>query len=134
MAIFTQQLQVRMYDTDAAGILYFGNQFRFAHDTFEALMDHEGWNFQRLFEKEIFIFVIVHAESDYLAPLHVGDPIQVQLHVAHVGETSFALQYEIYKKDVLAGKAKTVHVCLDKQSRTKMQIPTVFRTLLGRYS
>lgn len=134
MSTFTQTLQVRMYDTDAAGILYFGNQFRFAHDTFEAMMDTEGWNFQRLFEVEPFIFVIVHAESDYLGPLHVGDKIQVIAKVSHIGNSSFTLDYAIYKADTLVGKAQTVHVCLDKVTRTKQPIPASFLPILEKYT
>ena len=134
MSPFTQTLHVRMYDTDAAGILYFGNQFRFAHDTFEAMMDSEGWNFQRLFEVEPFIFVIVHAESDYLGPLHVGDKIEVVAKVSHIGNSSFTLDYSIYKAAILVGKAKTVHVCLDKITRTKQAIPASFHPVLAKYT
>lgn len=134
MSPFTQTLHVRMYDTDAAGILYFGNQFRFAHDTFEAMMDIEGWNFQRLFEVESFIFAIVHAESDYLCPLHVGDTIKVIAKVSHIGNSSFTLDYGIYKADTLVGKAKTVHVCLDKITRAKQAIPASFYPVLAKYT
>jgi 1,4-dihydroxy-2-naphthoyl-CoA hydrolase len=133
MTPFTQTLKVRMYDTDAAGILYFGNQFRFAHDTFEAMMDTQGWNFQRLFEVEPFIFVIVHAESDYLGAMHVGDEIQVTAHVSHIGNSSFTLDYEIHKQETLVGRAKTVHVCLDKVLRTKLPIPESFKPILLSY-
>ena len=134
MSPFTQTLHVRMYDTDAAGILYFGNQFRFAHDTFESMMDTEGWNFQRLFEVESFIFVIVHAESDYLGPLHVGDTIEVIAKVSHIGNSSFTLDYGIYKADTLVGRAKTVHVCLDKITRAKQAIPASFHPVLAKYT
>ena len=134
MSPFCQMLRVRMYDTDAAGILYFGNQFRFAHDTFEAMMDVEGWNFQRLFEVEPFIFVIVHAESDYLGSLHVGDEIEVVATVTHIGNSSFTLSYHIYKAKVLVGKAQTVHVCLDKITRSKQPIPASFRPVLMKYT
>jgi len=122
-----------MYDTDAAGILYFGNQFRFVHDTFEAMMETKGWNFQRLFDVEPFIFVIAHAESDYLGAMHVGDKITVTGSVSHIGNTSFSLIYEIHKVGILVGRAKTVHVCLDKVTRTKIAIPESFKPVLMDY-
>jgi 1,4-dihydroxy-2-naphthoyl-CoA hydrolase len=132
--MFKQRLCVRMYDTDAAGILYFGSQFRFAHDTFEGLMVKEGFTFHQLFTKEDFIFVIAHAESDYLAPMHVGDVIDVTAVVSHIGTTSFEISYTIHKEDgQLTGKSKTVHVCLDKKARTKRPLPDSIREKLGRY-
>lgn len=132
--MFTQKLFVRMYDTDAAGILYFGSQFRFAHDAFESMMAQEGLTFQDLFTKEDFIFVIVHAESDYMSSLHVGDPITVSLWISRIGETSFEISYNIHKEDgTLAGKAKTVHVCLDKASHSKRKLPAKIETLLHKY-
>lgn len=123
-----------MYDTDMAGILYFGNQYRFMHDAFESLMADEGYTFQRLMQKEPFMFVIVHAETDYLAPLYAGDSLTVKIHCSHIGTTSFHISYEIFKEDQLAGTGKTVHVCLDKDSRTKNQLPLEILEILNRYT
>lgn len=128
---------VRMYDTDAAGILYFGSQFRFAHDAFEALLAEEGFTFQHLFEKSPFIFVIVHAESDYKHSLHVGDQLEVETEVSHIGTTSFTLSYSFYKKTenepILAGTAKTIHVCIDKITRKKRLLAPEYVNALAKY-
>lgn len=96
-------------------------------------MSAHGWHFQRLFDKESFIFVIVHAESDYLAPLHVGDEVVVTATVSSIGNSSFTLTYDIRKNETLAGKAKTIHVRLDKHSRTKTAIPESFKPVLEVY-
>lgn len=123
-----------MYDTDAAGILYFANQFRFAHDAFESLMASEGLNFQQMFEVEPFLFVIVHAESDYKISLKVGDPITVRTWIENIGTTSFSIAYHIYKNDeILVGTAKTVHVCIDKHTREKTPIPEKPLGFLRKY-
>ena len=131
--MFDYHCKVRMYDTDMAGILYFGNQYRFMHDAFESLMAKEGYTFQRLMQKEDFMFVIVHAETDYLAPLYAGDSLTVKIHVSHIGTTSFHISYSIYKADKLAGKGKTIHVCLDKNERTKKSIPNNIQAILQNY-
>lgn len=122
-----------MHDTDMAGILYFPRQFRFAHDALEDFLEHEGTNFEQLFHKESFVFVIRHAEADYLIPLKVGDRLEIHLKVSHIGETSFTISYDIYRQDVLTGTAKTVHVCLDSQNRKKIPIPTKWRHSLEKY-
>jgi len=133
-AMFIAQNQVRMHDTDMAGILYFPRQFRFVHDALEDFLASLGFTFEQIFRKENFVFVIVHAESDYLVPLHVGDKLEVHLSIEHIGKTSFSIFYKIYKDDkTLVGKAKTVHVTLDSATRKKIPVPEFFIKLLQKH-
>ena len=126
--------QVRMHDTDMAGILYFPRQFRFAHDALEDFVESLGYTFDQVFHREKFVFVIVHAESDYLSSLKVGDKLEVHLSIENIGKTSFAVSYLIYKLDkTIVGKVKTIHVTLDSISRTKIPIPEHFRKLLEKH-
>lgn len=131
--IFKTKNRVRMHDTDMAGILYFPRQFRFVHDALEDLMDQEGLNFHDIFTKNDFVFVIVHAESDYYASLHVGDPIEVHVYVERLGNTSFTMKYNIYREGQLTGSARTVHVCLEAKNRTKIPIPESFIAKFSKY-
>ena len=122
-----------MHDTDMAGILYFPRQFRFAHDALEDYVSSLGYTFDQIFREEHFVFVIVHAESNYLVPLRVGDKLEIHLSIERIGETSFTVCYHIYKEDkTLSGTAKTVHVTLESKSRKKIPIPTVFKELLSK--
>lgn len=131
---FIAKNKVRMHDTDMAGILYFARQFRFAHDALEDFMEAQGWNFKKLFTQEKFVFVIVHCEADYFAPLDVGDRLEVHLSVEHIGNTSFSLLYKIFRDDgTLIGSCKTVHVSLHHDTRKKTPIPANFRKGLEKY-
>lgn len=126
--------KVRLNDTDAAGILYFANQFRFAHDALDDFFESEGYSFHKMLYEESFVFVIVHAEADYLAPLAVSDQLEIHLSVESIGTSSFSIIYKIYKSNqILAGTAKTVHVYLDRATRTKRPIPQHFIKLLNKY-
>ncbi|MBS4167940.1 thioesterase family protein [Parachlamydia sp. AcF125] len=126
--------KVRMHDTDMAGILYFPRQFRFAHDALEDWAESEGLGFNQVFHHENFIFVIVHAEADYLASLQVGNKLEVHLNIERVGTSSFSVVYRIYKEDKeLVGTAKTVHVTLDATTRKKIEIPLQFRSILEKH-
>jgi 1,4-dihydroxy-2-naphthoyl-CoA hydrolase len=131
--MYIAENQVRMHDTDMAGILYFPRQFRFAHDALEDFLQTLGISFDHLFKKEKFVFVIVHAEGDYYKPLHVGDKLEIQLTIDNIGTTSFSIAYKIFKKErdlTLVGSVKTVHVILDAKTRQKIPIPKTFRDLL----
>jgi 1,4-dihydroxy-2-naphthoyl-CoA hydrolase len=130
---FIAKNKVRMHDTDMAGILYFARQFRFVHDTFEDFLAAEGLDINRMFREEKFIFVIVHVEADYYDSLRLGDEIEVHLGVARIGTTSFTLEYKMFRGDHLTGSAKTVHVCIDKETRAKASIPQSFLPSLEQY-
>lgn len=131
--MFITKNKVRMNDTDMAGILYFANQFRFVHDAWEDLVESENISFQKILFEETFLFVIVHVEADYLAPLNVGDMLEVHTQVEKIGNSSFTMLYNIYRGKVLVGKAKTTHVTIDKVKRTKISIPEHLKKILQKH-
>ena len=125
-----------MHDTDAAGILFFAKQFRFAQDALEDFAESEGYELHRVFHEEDFVFVVVHAEADYLAPLGVGDLLQVHLVIEKLGNSSITVGYKIYKtvpELTIVGTAKTVHVTLDSKTKNKIPIPQKFREKLQKH-
>lgn len=132
---FIAKNKVRMHDTDMAGILYFPRQFRFAHDALEDFVESEGMTFEQVFRQEKFVFVIVHAEADYYIPLHVGNSIDVHLFIERIGTSSFTIGYKIYRTPTneLVGSAKTIHVCLDSDTRKKIPIPEKLKNGLKKY-
>lgn len=132
--MFISHNKVRMHDTDMAGILYFARQFRFAHDTLEDFVESEGISFDQVFHRENFVFVIVHCEADYFAPLAVGDKLECHLTIEHIGSSSFTIEYKFFKAGkILVGAAKTVHVCLDTKTRKKIEVPERFRKILEKH-
>lgn len=132
--MFLSKNQVRMHDTDMAGILYFARQFRFAHDALEDFVEDAGFTFHQIFNEENYVFVIVHCEADYYMPLRVGDKLNVHLTVDRIGTSSFTLHYEIYRDDhAHIGTVKTIHVTLDRVTRSKIDIPEPLRKLLEKH-
>lgn len=126
-----------MHDTDMAGILYFPRQFRFVHDALEDLMEKEGLSFGQLFTKTEYAFVVVHAEADYKAPLRVGDALEIHVSISNMGNTSFTVNYLIYKKEKsqkpLVGSASTVHVTIDRITWQKIPLPKELKKSLEKY-
>jgi len=134
MAALTITRFVHLHDTDAAGILFFAKQFFFAHDAYEELLRHLGISIAEVLRKESFVVPIVHAESQYLKPLTVGDEIVITVQVASIGESSFVLEYELLdSKGEQVGKSKTVHVAMDKKTLTKIALPERLRKMLETF-
>ena len=122
--MFTFKTTIRMGDTDAAGILYFVNQFRIAHEGFEHFLDTIGLGVAHMLEKTDYRFPIVHAESDYKLPLKVGDPLTVCMTADRVGHSSVSLLFRMFNRhDKEVGTVKIVHVAVDKKTWKKRPLP-----------
>ena len=108
---FSQPIDVRFADLDALGHVN--------HAVFITYLEHARtkWWQQllagRRFEEEGF--VMARAEIDYRKPIHLGDPVRVDLRCAHLGRTSFALAYQVVREGdgVLLAEAQTVQVMVD---------------------
>ncbi|MBF0503532.1 MAG: acyl-CoA thioesterase [Candidatus Omnitrophica bacterium] len=131
--MFVYKTQIRLHDTDAAGIIFFANQFKLIHDAYEQLMEKSGWSFQRIFKAGLFFLPVVHAESDFKAPLFTGDKIAVTIKVGHIGNTSFVLEYMLKRSKKLIGTAKTVHVAINPKTRKKIPLPSYLIRILEKY-
>ncbi|MCA9407426.1 MAG: acyl-CoA thioesterase, partial [Candidatus Omnitrophica bacterium] len=62
--MYTYQTKIKLHETDAAGLLFFSNQFKLIHDAYESLLESLGLSFQELIRNKNYFLPIVHAESD----------------------------------------------------------------------
>jgi len=132
--MFTYKTKIRLHDTDAAGIIFFANQFKIIHDAYEEFLEKFDQSLQSIIKKTNYFQPIVHAESDYKAPVFAGDKIAITVKVGHIGKTSFSLEYTLKRGKTLVGKAKTVHVTIDQKTRKKIPLPSLLRRALNKYS
>lgn len=123
-----------MHDVDMVGILYFPRQFRFVHEALEDFLASEGLPYDKFLHEHQFLFVIAHCESDYLAPLKIGNRLEIHLYTDHIGTTSFTIGYDIYLENGRkVGAAKTTHVTLSHGERKKIPIPEVMLKVLNKH-
>ena len=120
---------VKLYDTDATGALFFGQQFRLVHDACEAFLAAAGLFMQG---SAIMPFPVVHAEADYAAPLRWGDALVVEVRPGRVGTTSFGMHYRLCKSDgSVAGTVSTVHVAISSKTGRPIRVPARLRAALA---
>ncbi len=129
--MFTYHTQVRLKDTDATGVLYFSEQFKFALEAFEEFLKERGFGWRELMASAYFL-PVVHAEADYLAPMRVGDALEISLKVGKIGSSSMTLQYSFRdpERKIEVGRAEIVHVVVDKETRASVPIPDFLRAIL----
>jgi len=131
---FTCKTIVRLYDTDAAGFLFFGAQFRFAHEALENFLEHLGLPIANTIRDREVLFPVVHAEADYRAPLAVGDRLTVKIVVRTIGDRSFSIGYRLFLPDGReAGSVSTVHAAVTAASGASCPLPDAVRSALEPY-
>lgn len=128
---FEHTFEVRLHDTDAAGVLFFAHLFRHAHDAYESLMAAAGSPLQDLIRVGTAL-PIVHAEADYQALMRQGDRIRVAVTVAEIRRRSFSLDYRfIDPRGDPCARAHTVHVLTGPE--TTPVLPDELREALSRW-
>ena len=117
-----------MNDTDAAGVIYFANQFRIAHEAFEQFLDSVNLGVAHMLDNTEYRFPIIHAEADYRAPLKVGDALTINITVDRIGDSSVSLGFQILDRHgKTVGSVKIVHVAVDKATWKKCPLPQELR-------
>ena len=131
--MYIYKTKIKLHETDAAGLLFFSNQFKLIHDAYESLLEKSGLGFATLIRDKKYFLPIVHAEADYKAPLFVDDHITIQVTVQDVGNTSFSFAYKLLNaKKHVVGTALTVHVTTDKKTRKKIPLPREMRVAIEK--
>ncbi len=129
--MFKYKTMIKIYDVDAAGILFFANQFRLVYDAYEAFLDHIGFPVKKIINEASFLLPVVSAKTNYQAPLFVGDNIIIDISVKKVGKSSITLSHKIYKEaELLVGEGETVHVSINKKTGKKISFPKELISLL----
>jgi len=133
--MLTYKTTIKLHDTDAAGLLFFANQFKIVHEAYEILFEQIGFGFAKLIRDCDFFLPIVHAQSDYTAPLFVGDKVKVEVRLAKIGRTSFTLSYRLFNQNnKLVGTSQTVHVSVAKTTKKKIPLPPALLRVLKKVS
>ena len=78
--------------------------------------------------------VVARAEVDFIAPIYTGDIyIDVEIWVNKIGNSSFALTYEMKNGDELVARVKTVQVTVSMDTKKSRPINDAEREFLTKY-
>ena len=78
--------------------------------------------------------VVARAEVDFIAPIYTGDIyIDVEIWVNKIGNSSFALTYEMKNGDELLARVKTVQVTVSMETKKSRPINDAEREFLTKY-
>ena len=123
------QRTVRFGETDAAGVVYFLELFRWCHENWEQSLEKYGISLQDIFpstqiktSKLNISLPVVHCEANYFQPLYVGDIIDTELRPEKINEFSFIIKSEFKKDGEQIGLTNIKHVSINPITREKCSL------------
>ena len=110
-------------DTDAGGIVYHANYFRFAERARTEWLRLLGFEQKKLRETQGIIFVVRRAEIDFHKPAHLDDELIVETHLQALGRTSMTLRQALRCGQTHVAEITLVLVCVDGNSLRPVRFP-----------
>ena len=126
------ELPVRVYyeDTDAQGVVYYANYFRFLERARTEWLRSLGVDMLRLQEEERRIFVVAEVNVKFLAPARLNEDLLVTAGLVDSTRVAFDIEQKIYRNNtdgdlLISGIVKAAFLDADSM-RPKRLPPSLF--------
>lgn len=123
---------VRVYyeDTDAQGVVYYANYFRFMERARTEWLRSLGVDMVALMEHERRIFVVAEVQARFAAPARLSDTLIVTARLSNLTRVSFDIEQNIYRGNIdgellISGNVKAAYLDADTM-RPKRIPPSLF--------
>jgi acyl-CoA thioester hydrolase len=125
MSVFSCPIRIYWEDTDAGGIVYYANYFRFMERARTEWLRSLGIEQESLRTEQGMMFVVVSAEAEFHRPARYADVLQVTCRVQRATRASLTLQQDIVRStDALLLVSGSVRVaCLDAEKFRPRPLP-----------
>ena len=126
------ELDIRVYyeDTDAGGIVYYANYFKFCERGRTELLRDAGFENKPLMDREGFIFVVRKLDAEYMSPAFLDDVLTMKTSLDAMNNASFVMKQSLFKQDRLIFQANVTLVCVTKNGKPT-RVPDYLRQALG---
>jgi acyl-CoA thioester hydrolase len=123
------QISVKIYyeDTDAAGIVYYGNFLRYLERARTEFLLGHGINIAELHFQGIF-FPVIHVDVFYKKPARLGETINITTEIAEMKNASAVLKSLIFRNNTIIVEAYVTFACIDREGKPR-RLPEELRKL-----
>jgi len=120
----TFQIGIRVYyeDTDAAGIIYYANYFRFLERGRTEFLRSLGHDQHALMQEGI-AFAVRSVSAEFLRPAKLDDRLTVETSIASLGRAQVTFAQRILRDHELLLDAKIRVVCIDPARGKPIPMP-----------
>ncbi len=97
---FEWPIRVYYEDTDAQGVVYYANYFRFLERTRTEWLRSLGVDMVALAETDRRIFVVADLQAKFLSPARLSDELTVTARAVRVTRVAFDIEQNIYRGNI----------------------------------
>ena len=126
---FEFQIRVYIEDTDAGGIVYHANHIRYLERTRTEWLRASG--IDHYWHQKDYNFVVHKIALKYIRPIMMDDMITVTASVVSCKASSFVLQQNIYRGEIMLASGEVELACLSTDMKPR-RIPDEIRDLILR--
>ena len=113
MKTYSTKYRVYYEDTDAGGVVYYGNYMRFAERARSDFLRTSGKSHVDLMDEYGVFFVVKKAEIEYKNPGRIDDMLEVKTSITKIGASSVTMRQEFYNQNqLMLADANMVIVCV----------------------
>lgn len=127
----TYEHDVRFEETDAQGVVFFGNYVTFMDEALLAYWDEVGFPYDEVLEAGWEVYV-AHVDMDYRDSARFGDHLQHAIRVSEVGNASLTFEYRCLRDGSVIATGSCTQVAVDADGETK-RIPEAVRAAIRAY-
>ncbi len=127
-------LRVHWADTDAAGVVWFGNFFRFFEEAEDELFRALGRTRVELTRDFGVLMPRVNATCRFRSPARAEEVLEVGIAVAGITARRISYQFELRERDTrrLVAEGAYEVACVQRDSFAGVELPPALRRLFGR--
>lgn len=122
--VFRTEVRVYYEDTDAAGIVYYANYFRFIERGRTEFLRSLGHD-QNVLMKEGIAFAVRSVSAEFLKPARLDDLLTVETAIAALGRAQVTFAQRILRNKELLLDAKIRIACIDPVRGKPVPMPRV---------
>ncbi|HSG59025.1 MAG TPA: tol-pal system-associated acyl-CoA thioesterase [Woeseiaceae bacterium] len=122
---FEWLLRVYYEDTDAQGVVYYANYFRFMERARTEWLRSLGIDQVALMQNERRIFVVTETHAEFLVPARFNDEVVVTARLAGLTRATFDIEQNIYRESLdgellLRGSVRAAYLNADTLRPTRV--------------
>ena len=127
---FTWPIRVYYEDTDAQGVVYYANYFRFLERARTEWLRTLGVDMVALAENERRIFVVAEIQTKFHVPARLSDELIVTARLENLSRVAFDIEQNIYRDNtdgelLISSHVKAAYLDADTM-RPKRMPPSLF--------
>ena len=121
---------VRVYyeDSDAQGLVYYANYFRFMERARTEWIRALGIEQDVMLREDRRCFVVVETSARFIIPARFNERLQVTVEVSERGRATFVMQQRIYRESLdgeLLCEATVKAACINADTNKPVRLPDV---------